>query len=205
VLGWDAWTAIGTLALAAATTALARVTVTTGKADRRHDDAKRAEDRARDDQLREDQLQQLERRGQAERIAREDYEARQVLVTVEEKPHPVPGHDFNRRITLSTPHAYPVKQVDGRLAHNTNGGLGILPYGHSGDEPVIDEQRIYYSFWAEVSSQLFQPAPIMRWVDWHGNLYYQYRHYTRRFSQNTTYEQAAQALDEWVRTGPKPD
>jgi hypothetical protein len=40
----------------------------------------------------------------------------------------------------------------------------------------------------------------MRWVDWHGNLYYQYHHYTRRFSQNTTYEQAAQALDEWART-----
>ena len=151
MLGWDAWTAIGTVALAAATVVLARVTVTTGKADRRHDDAKRAEDRARDDRLREDQLHQLERREQAERTAREDYEARQVLVTVEEKPGPVPGHDFNRRITLSTPHAYPVKQVEGRLAHNANGGLGILPFGHSGDEPVIDEQRIYYSFWARGS------------------------------------------------------
>jgi hypothetical protein len=43
----------------------------------------------RDDRLRQVSLEQLERRGQAERIAREDYEARQVLVTVEEKEHPV--------------------------------------------------------------------------------------------------------------------
>jgi len=45
----------------------------------------------------------------------------------------------------------------------------------------------------------------MRFVDWHGNLYYQYRHYTQRFSQNTDWHEAAQAIDQWIRTGPKPD
>lgn len=115
MLSPEAWTAIGTGALAVATVALAWVTVTTGKADRRHDDAKRVEDRARDDRLRQEQMDQLERREQTERIAREDYEARQVLVTVEEKSHPGRGHDFNRRITLSTPHEYPIKQA-GRQA-----------------------------------------------------------------------------------------
>lgn len=199
------WTAIGTGALALVTTGLAWVTVKVSAAARRHDDAKRAEDRARDDRLRQEQLDQLQRREQAERTAREDYEARQVLVQVEEKSHPGRGHDFNRRIALSTPHAYPIKQVDGRLVHQTNSGLGILPFGHSGDDPYIDEHRIYYPFWAEVPEQAYQPAPIMRFVDWHGNLYYQYRHYTKRFSQNTTWEQAAQALDEWIRTGAKPD
>jgi len=199
------WTAIGTGALAVGTFVLAWVASKTAKADRRHDDAKRAEDRARDDRLRQEQLDQLERREQAERTAREDYEARQVLVVVEEKEHPGLGHDFNRRVTLSTPHAYPIKQVDGRLAHNANGNLGILSFGHAGDDPYIDAERIYYSFWAYFPDQAFQAAPIMRFVDWHGNLYYQYRHYTKRFSQNTDFNQAAQVIDEWIRTGPKAD
>lgn len=205
MLGWAAWTAIGTLGLAAATVALGVITSTTAKADRRHDDTKRAEDRARDDRLRREQLDQVERREQAERTAREDYEARQVLVQVEEKEHPGRGHDFNRRISLSTPYAYPIKWVDGRIVHQTNGGLGILPFGHSGDDPYIDGERIYYPFWAEVSDSLFNPHPIMKFVDWHGNLYYQYRHYTERFSHNTDFGEAAQAIDLWIRTGPKPD
>jgi hypothetical protein len=83
------WTAIGTGALAVATTALAWITVKMAAADRHHDDTKRAEDRERDDRLRQEQLDQLKRREQAERSAREDYEARQVLVMIEEKEHPV--------------------------------------------------------------------------------------------------------------------
>src|SRR5580693_6581152 len=113
----DDWIAAGTIVLASATTGLAVVTSRVSAADRRHDDEKRAEDRARDDRLRQEALDQLERREQAERITREDYEARQVLVMVEEKEHPGNGHNFNRRVTLSTPHAYPIKWVDGRLAH----------------------------------------------------------------------------------------
>jgi hypothetical protein len=45
----------------------------------------------------------------------------------------------------------------------------------------------------------------MRWVDWHGNRYYQYRHYTERFGQDTEWLEAAQKIDQWIRTGPKPD
>jgi hypothetical protein len=96
----DDWIAIGTGALAVGTLVLARVTVKTAAPDRRHDDEKRAEDRhhddekraedpARDDRLRQEGLDQLERREQAERTAREDKEARQVLVAVEEKNTPV--------------------------------------------------------------------------------------------------------------------
>lgn len=212
----DDWIAIGTGALAIATSVLARVTVKTAAADRRHDDEKRAEDRrhddekraedrARDDHLRQEALDQLERREQAERIKLEDKEARQVLVAVEEKEHPGNGHNFNRRVTLSTPHTYPVKWVDGSLVAQTNSGLSILPFGHGGDEPYIDEQRIYYAFWAAVPVTAPNAVPIMRFVDWHGNFYYQYKHYTRRFPQNTDWMKAAQVLDEWIRTGPKPD
>ncbi len=153
-----AWTAIGTGALAVGTFALAWVTVRTGTKDRRHDDKKRAEDRARDDRLRQEALEQLERREQAERTAREDYEARQVLISVEEKDHPGQGHEFNRRVTLSSPHAYPIKWVDGSLVVQTNSGLSIISFGHSGDEPYIDEQRIYYTFWAAVPVTAASPV-----------------------------------------------
>lgn len=205
MLDSGAWTAIGTGALAVGTLVLAWITVKTSTADRRHDDEKRAEDRARDDRLRQEALDQQERRERGERTAREDYEARQVLVTVEEKEHPGRGHDFNRRVTLSTPHAYPVKYVDGCLVIQANSGLSILPLGHAGDEPYIDERRIYYAFWAAVPAAAASASPIMRFVDWHGNLYYQYRHYTQRFPQNTNWNQAAQVIDEWIRTGPRPD
>jgi hypothetical protein len=198
------WTAIGTLALAAATVVLARVTVKTSTADREHDDAKRAEDRKRDDDLRQQQLDQLESRERAERASREDYEARQVLVTVEEKANPVLGHNYNRRVTLSTPHSYPIKYVAGSVVVQANNATSITGFGHSGDEPYIDEQRIYYSFWAEFPTGGIV-YPIMKFVDWHGNLYYQYRHYTQRFSQNTDFNQAWQAIDMWIRTGPKAD
>jgi hypothetical protein len=201
----DDWIAIGTGALAAGTFVLAWVSVKTSAAARRHDDEKRAEDRARDDRLRREALDQAERREQAERTARDDYEARQVLVTVEEKEYPGLGHDFNRRVTLSSPHAYPIKWVDGRLVVQSNNGLGIVPFGHAGDEPYIDELRIYYAFWAAVPVTAPKASPLMRFVDWHGNLYYQYRHYTQRFSQNTDWHEAAQAIDQWIRTGPKPD
>jgi hypothetical protein len=216
VLTADDWIAIGTGGLAVATSVLAWVTVKTAAADRRHDDEKRAEDRrhddekraedrARDDRLRQEGLNQLEQREQAERTAREDMEARQVLVAVEKKEHPGQGHDFNRRVTLSAPHTYPIKWVEGRLVNQTNSGLGLLPFGHGGDEPYIDEQRIYYAFWAAVSMGATNAVPIMRFADWHGNLYYQYQHYTQRFPQNTDWIKAAHLLDEWIRTGPKPD
>jgi hypothetical protein len=201
----DDWIAAGTIVLASATTGLAVVTSRVSAADRRHDDEKRTEDRARDDRLRQDALDQLERRERVERIAREDKEARQVLVTVEEKEYPSLGHNFDRRVTLSAPHAYPVKWVDGCLVARVNSGLSILPFGHAGDEPYIDEQRIYYAFWAAVPVTAPGAVPIIRFVDWHGNLYYQYLHYTQRFTQNTDWNQAAQALDQWIRTGPKPD
>ena len=112
------------------------VTVRMAAADRRHDDAKRAEDRARDDHLRQEHLDQLEGRGRVERTAREDYEARQVLLMVEEKEHPGRGHDYNRRITLSTPHAYPIKWVDGRLVVQSVGNQSIVSFGHAGDAPT---------------------------------------------------------------------
>jgi hypothetical protein len=77
-------------------------------------------------------------------------------------------------------------------------------FGHGGDEPVVDERFVHYGFWAEAPETRPWPAPIIRWVDWHGSRYYQYRNYTERFGQNTDFLEAAMKIDEWIRTGPKP-
>lgn len=221
---WIAWTAIGTLALALATVIAIRVAIRTTAAERRHDDArrkedrdrddarraedrqrddaKRAEDRQRDDLLRREAADAIERREAAERRAREDYEARQVLVTIEAKEHPTLA-EFTHYITVSTPHAYPIKQVDGQLAGWRTSQMGATGFGHAGDEPWVDENRVHFGFWSHSPDR--GEYPIIRFVDWHGNRYYQYRHYTDRFGQNTDYLDAAQQLDSWIRTGPKPD
>lgn len=221
---WIAWTAIGTVALAAATFTLIRVTIRTANADRKrddakraedreHDDARRAEDRARDDARRAEDRERDERlrrkaaderdhREAAERRVREDYEARQVLVTIERKTHPRIA-EFTHYITVSAPHSYPIKQVEGRLAGWRASNFGERGFGHAGDEPWIDEQRAYFGFWSNAPQR--DEYPIMRWVDWHGNRYYQYKHYTDRFGQNDDFLFAAQKLDEWTRLGPKPD
>lgn len=178
------------------------MTVRTARTDRQRDDAKRADERKRDDLLRHEAAGERDQRDAAERRAREDYEARQVLVTVEAQEHPGTGHNFNRRVTLSTPRAYPIKQVEGCLAIPSDSGPGIFEFGHAGDESYVDGQRVYYAFWAEVPYRAPGAAPIMRFVDWHGNRYYQYRHYTERFGQNTDWADAARKLDEWIRTGP---
>jgi hypothetical protein len=74
---------------------------------------------------------------------------------------------------------------------------------HAGDEPWVDENRVYFGFWSHSPER--GEYPIIRFVDWHGYRYYQYRHYTDRFGQNNDYLDAARQLDLWVRTGPKPD
>jgi hypothetical protein len=215
VTAWVAWTAIGTLALAGATLLLIRVTVRTARQDRErddrkraedreHDDRRRAEDRERDDRLRREAADAIERRDAAERRAREDYEARQVLVAIARRERSGPGSNYNRQVTVITPHAYPIKQVEGRLVHQSNSGLSITGFGHGGDAPYTDDQRVYYGFWAQIEAR-DQAEPIIRFVDWHGNRYFRYKHYTERFGQNTDWLEAAQQIDLWIRTGPKPD
>jgi hypothetical protein len=229
LIEWTAIAAIGGLALALATTAAIVVAVYIARTDRERDDTKREQDRQwdsdrrkedrdrddqlrheereRDDRLRREEKEEWERRFQAEQRDREDYEARQVTVEVIKKSpqNPSPGHDLNHRIVISTPVTYPIKQIDARIVHQTNSGLGILSTGHSGDQPVTEQGRTYIRMWAAISDQLFQPAPIVRFVDRHGNFYYVYRQQTRRFVQNTDWSAAATEIDHWTRTGPKPD
>jgi hypothetical protein len=141
------------------------------------------------------------RREQAGQAAREDYEARQVLVTVAHQEHRGNGHTLTRRITLSAPHTYPIRQVEGCMIIPGNDGLRAIEFDDARDKLYIGKQRIDYSFWVEAPRRAPGASPIMRWIDGHGNRYYQYRHYTQRFPQNTTLLEAAQKIDQWIRTG----
>jgi hypothetical protein len=139
---------------------------------------------------------ETQRREAAQR-AEQDTEARQVLVTIEAKP----GEHFTHLITISTPITYPVKQVEAQIAWQANSGLGMTSPGFSGDPPHADSQRRYYTFRASVNPQI-HPEPAIRFVDLHGNRYYQFRDYTQRFPANTEWSRALTAIDEWLRAGP---
>jgi hypothetical protein len=228
-IAWTAISAIGGLALAIATTAAIFVTVRIARKDRQRDDAKREqdrhwdsdrrkEDRDRDDQLRREERERDDRRRQedrdewerqfrAEQRDREDYEARQVTVEVVKggPPNPSPGHSADHRIIISAPGTYPIKLVDAQVVHQSNGSVAIRPTGYAGDQPVTEQGRVYIRMWAEIPGQLFQPSPIARFVDRHGNLYYIYKQQTWRFPQDTDWITAATHIDQWIRTGPRPD
>jgi hypothetical protein len=214
---WTALGAIGALTLAFVTVIALGVTVWLSVSERHNDERKRDEDRKRDDRLRAEQqerddrlrqqaAEELERRELAERRAREDYEARQVVVKIEAAPQ---GRypELTHRITVTAPRAYPVKQVDAYLAGWSTGqmseNMSVRPTGFRPDDPYADEDRFYFHFWSHSPAEL--EKPIVRWVDWRGNLYYQYRDYTDRFSPNTEWIEAATKIDEWIRIGPKPD
>lgn len=191
------WTAIGTLALAGVTVAATIVTSVITVRGRR-----------RDDRLRQEDAEERASREAAERRAREDYEARQVVVRLEKFRDPAgfyEGDAFTHRITVSTPHAYPIKWIDGRWVLTNNGNLGVVPFGFGIDTPTLDDNRTSYSFRARIPATAPDAEPVIKFVDWHGNLSYQYRHYTERFPPNTDFIDAAIKIDEWIRTGPKPD
>lgn len=138
------------------------------------------------------------RRHEGAQRARQDTEARQVLVTIKEAR---PGERFTHLITVSTPITYPVKQVEAQIAWQANSGLGTTSTGFVGDPPRVDGQRRYYTFRASVNPQI-HPEPVIRFVDLHGNRYCQFRDHTQRFPANTDWTQALTAIDKWLRTGP---
>lgn len=224
---WTAIAAFAGVALAAATVAAIIAGIRTAGADRKRDDAKRAEDRQwdsdrraedreRDDRLRREAADEWDRRNRAAQRAREDYEARQVTTEVipggqldqAQRASGLPqspGRDYSHRIVVSAPVTYPVKGVEVQIVHNSNGNVAIRPAGHGGDPASTENGRVCYRFWAEIPEQLFQPFPIVRFVDQHGNLYYSLRGHTWRFPPNTEPGSAAVQIDKWIRTGPGPD
>ena len=183
---WTAIAAVGGVALAAATVMAIIIGIRTATADRKRDDAKRAEDRQwdsdrraedreRDDRLRREAADEWDRRNRAEQRAREDYEARQVTTEViaggplnqaqrASGPPPAPGRDFTHRVVVSAPATYPVKGVNVQIVHNSSGNVAVRPTGHAGDPVTTENGRAYYRFWAEIPEQLFQPFPIVRFV-----------------------------------------
>jgi hypothetical protein len=64
---------------------------------------------------------------------------------------------------------------------------------------------VRYVCFERVNPQVNDPAPIVRFTDRNGNLYYSCLGCTRRFGQNTDWITAATEIDKWIRTGPRPD
>jgi hypothetical protein len=184
------------------------------KEDREHDAELRRQDREHEDQLRREVDEKWEQRRCADQRQREDDDAQQQVVIefLPGGPRSTPGSavvdpadGINCRIIVTAPAAYPIKGLDAQIAHRSNSGLGILPPGWTFAGPAMENGRVRYTCYARVPPQTDDPSAIVRFTDRNGNRYYSYRGYTRRFGQNTEFVGAATELDEWIRTGPKPD
>jgi Skp family chaperone for outer membrane proteins len=235
LLQWTALAAIAGFVLAAAAIATIIVTVCVTQADRRRDDIRRQEDRQwdsdrrqedrehdaelrrqdreREDRIRREEDEKWRQRRRDERRQREDDDAQEQVVTEfpaasllsQAPPTVTTGDGITHRIVVTTATAYPIKGIDARIAHRANSGLGILSPGWSFGRPVTENSQVRYTCSAHVPQQVHDAAPIVRFTDRNGNLYYSYLGYTRRFGQNTDWIGAATQLDQWIRTGPKPD
>ena len=205
--------AVGTLVLAVVTAAALAVTVWLAQTERKRDAGLRRQDREREDRLRREADEKWERRRRDEQRQREDDDAQQ-QVTVEFLPGGpssqaqravATGDGITHRIIVRASAAYPIKWVGAEIGHRTNSGLGTNSPGWAFERTVTENAEVRYTCFARVNPQVRDPAPIVRFADRNGNLYYSYLGYTRRFSQNTDWVTAAIEIDKWVRTGPRPD
>jgi hypothetical protein len=183
------------------------------KEEREYDAELRRQDREREDQLRRETDEKWERRRRAEQCQREDDDAQQHVViefpagsaqSQAEQAARTPDR-ITHRIIVTTPAAYPIKQLDAQIAYQANSGLGMLPPGWTFGSPVTENGQMRYTCYAHVPDQTHDATPIVRFTAGNGALYYSYRGYTRRFGQNTEFINAAMQLDMWIRTGPEPD
>jgi hypothetical protein len=194
---WVALTAIGTLALAVVTVGAIGVSLHTTKTDRERDDKKRRNDR--DEAAR--QVRALKRES-------EDHAARQVTVEmVTEAPqNQSPGWTgLNRKVTISAPADYVVKQLVMQMAGMAGTGMSIGPAGPPIENGAISHGRKVWSFWAEAHEKLTDPAPIIGFVDNQDNLYFQYKGRTQRFPAGTEFIAALTEIQNWLSMGPKSD
>jgi len=63
----------------------------------------------------------------------------------------------------------------------------------------VKDGRTFYAFNAHVEPP---DKPIVRFVDWRGNLYYQYRGYTHRADPADDWDRALTWFGEFLRKGP---
>jgi len=120
---WTALTALGTLALAAATVAAVLVSLSSAKKARERDNNLRRQDREHEAELRRQDAAGWEKRRLEEQRDREEYEAREVTISVEaDLPQTSPDSRFHRLVTVSTPAIYPIKASNSAVGWDR--GLG---------------------------------------------------------------------------------
>jgi len=183
------------------------------KEDRDYDASQRREDRERADQLRRTEDEKWERRRREEQRQREDDDAKQ-QVTIEFLPGgplsqpqqaTITSDGITHRIFVTAPAAYPVKQVDAQIVYHTNSGLGQFPPGWTFGPPSVENGQVRYTCYAGVSPEVHDAAPIVRFTDRNGHLYYSLHGHTQRFPHDADWVIAATEIDRWLRLGPSPD
>lgn len=181
--------------------------------DRKYDAEQRRQDRERDDQLRREADEKWEQRRRDEQRQREDDDAQEQVVIEFLPGGPrssaqeavTTGDGITHRIIVTAPAAYPIKGVDAQIAHRPNSSLGIFSPGWTFGRPAMVNGQVQYTCFARIPPGTHDATSIVRFTDRNGNLYYSYLGYTRRFGQSTEFIHAAAQLDQWIRTGPKPD
>lgn len=64
----------------------------------------------------------------------------------------------------------------------------------------IGDERTSYTFTVTATGS-GNNYPLMRFLDWNGNLYYQFRHYTMRFDPGIEWADALHVIEKWSRDG----
>ena len=169
---WEAWTAIGTLALASATVLAIWVGSRQRKADRAGFEARLLAD------------------GQERR---EDA-ARQVSVTVIQ-PNPVMTA---ATIDVTAPLGYQLRKLTVQLTEDA-GGMYLADDAEPASQGEVDGR---WKWRYDVHVTRANLSPMISFTDRHGDLYYQYRGITQPFAPGTGFEAALPVLVALLTSGP---
>ncbi len=192
-LSWD-WTAIGTLLLALATIQATR-----------HDNRERKAERERDDRLRTEASAAL--------AVQELDDARQVLVKSKDEIYETDVKtNFNKLIIVSAPLAYVITGIKPyRVRQESHGGLSANLFenqkNHLDYSIKEDEQRRCwgYRYTKHNESEERGMAPMVEFLDFRKNRFFQYNNYTLRATQNADPSAVVNEIARLIGGGPRAD
>jgi hypothetical protein len=85
------------------------------------------------------------------------------------------------------------------MVEPTGTTIATTPFNIGHSEPELDQIFTYFKFHVKFNPVSGSAEPIMRWTDRHGNLYYQLRQHTMRFSQGTDFGAAYETIASLLR------
>jgi hypothetical protein len=127
---------------------------------------------------------------------REDEDARQVAVKV--RPWPSSDGRVVHMVTISTPHTYPIKPLEGWIASTSDGNPWVGEFYPRPRESSFDENWTRYRYPVERLDG--NSAPIVSFANPSGKLYWCYQGNVRPFAPGTSAITALQEFDRLART-----